>query len=210
MSIAFRVSGYNRKRKFDQFLNTFSIDAATTILDVGYADEEYTGFDNYLERHYPYPENITALGVVEPKEFGARYPKVRTVVYDGTVFPFADKQFDICWSNAVIEHVGDYDRQLFFLKEVKRVSRAAYLTTPNVFFPVEVHTRVPFLHWLPRETFNRFITAIGRGWAAGDYMYLLSLRQVKKLLADAGITDYTITKNRILGFTMDFVVTMRF
>lgn len=210
MSIADRVSGANRKRKYEHFMNTFPTDAATTILDVGYSNREYSSNENYLERHYPYPRNITALGVVEPMEFAERYPMVRTVVYDGKTFPFADRQFDICWSNAVIEHVGDHDRQLLFLREVKRVSRMAYLTTPNRFFPVEVHTKLPLLHWLPRPAFNRALGWLGREWAAGDFMYLLSLRQIRALLAEADITDYTITKNRVLGFTMDYSISMRF
>lgn len=210
MSIAFEISGRNRKRKYENFLNAFPVQPDTTILDVGYTDLEYTGYDNYLEKHYPHPENITALGVVEPKEFAARYPKVRTVQYDGTVFPFADKQFDICWSNAVIEHVGNFEKQVFFLKEVKRVAKSAYLTTPNRYFPIEVHTRLPFLHWLPREIFNRILVAVGKDYAAGDYMFLLSLGDVKRLLAAAGIADYTIIKNRFFGFTMDFAVAMRF
>lgn len=209
MPLSFKISGYNRKRKYEQFLRTFPIDAKTTILDVGYTNVEYTGFENYLESNYPYPENITALGVDESDQFNKIHPKVRTVRYDGKIFPFADKQFDICWSNAVIEHVGDYDRQLLFLKEVMRTSRAAYLTTPNRFFPVEVHTRMPFLHWLPRNVFNRILVAVGKDFAAGDYMFLLSLGKIKRLLADAGIGNYTITKNRIMGFTMDFVITIK-
>ncbi len=138
MSIAYRISGANRKRKYALFQREFPIHETTTVLDVGYADDEYSETDNYLERHYPHPHNITALGVVEPKKFHQRYPQVNTVVYDGKVFPFTDKQFDICWSNAVIEHVGDRDRQLLFLREIKRVSRSAYITTPNRHFPVEV------------------------------------------------------------------------
>ncbi len=209
MPLSMRISGNNRKRKYEQFLRTFHIDASTTILDVGYSSVEYTGSENYLEKNYPYPENITALGVDDPVQFNKLYPKVRTVTYDGKIFSFADKQFDICWSNAVIEHVGDYDRQLLFLKEVKRTSRFAYLTTPNRYFPIEVHTRLPFLHWLPRKIFNRILLAIGKDYAAGDYMFLLSLGQIKRLLADAGISNYTITKNRLLGFTMDFVITIK-
>jgi SAM-dependent methyltransferase len=208
MSLSATVSKYNRKRKYEQFLRTFPVDARMTILDAGYTGSTYTGTENFLEMHYPYPENITALGVDDPGPFSERHPKVRAVQYDGKVFPFADKQFDVGWSNAAIEHVGDYARQLLFLREMTRTSRSVYLTTPNRYFPIEVHTLLPVLHWLPRKTFNRILIALGKGFAAGDYMFLLSLGKIKRLLADAGIRDYTITKNRILGFTMDFVITI--
>lgn len=85
---------------------------------------------------------LTALGVNAPKVFKERYPKVKAFQYDGNAFPFGDKEFDVCWSNAVIEHVGNIDKQQFFLSEVKRVAPKAFLTTPNRLFPIEVHTPV--------------------------------------------------------------------
>ena len=50
---------------------------------------------------------LTALGMNEPLEFSKRYPQVKAICYDGNVFPFEDGAFDLLWSNAVIEHVGD-------------------------------------------------------------------------------------------------------
>jgi hypothetical protein len=44
-------------------------------------------------------------------------------------------------------------------------------------------------------------------WATGDFMDLLSARQVRDLLRDAGIANHRVTRNRLLGFTVDFVVT---
>lgn len=61
---------------------------------------------NYLEKHYPYPQKITALGINGKDVFCRNYPLVRAVLYDGVNFPFGNKQFDIGWSNAVIEHVA--------------------------------------------------------------------------------------------------------
>jgi len=80
---------------------------ARASLDVGFSEEEFSGTDNFLERHYPYPEMITALGVDVPVTFRDRYPSVTAVHYKGGVFPFEDNQFDVAWSNAVLEHVGD-------------------------------------------------------------------------------------------------------
>lgn len=61
--------------------------------------------------------------------------KLISVLYDGYYFPFNDKEFDIGWSNAVIEHVSDIDRQILFLKEINRICKKAYFTTPNRYFP---------------------------------------------------------------------------
>ena len=43
-----------------------------------------------------------------------------------------------------------------FLQELMRVARHGYVTTPNRYFPVETHTRVPLLHiLLPKRIFDR-------------------------------------------------------
>jgi hypothetical protein len=71
---------------------------------------------------------------------------------------------------------------------------------------VELHTRIPFLHWLPKTIFDSFLKKIGKGWASGNYMNLLRLSQLKSLMAQAGIRNYFIKKNRLGPFTMEFLV----
>lgn len=207
MSLADKISAYNRDRKWRLFLEQLEPHAGLSVLDVGFNAEEYSSVDNYIEKHYPYPERITALGLGSPEAFEARYPSVRAVRYDGGTFPFSDKEFDVCWSNAVIEHVGDREQQLAFLREIRRVSRRAFITTPNKRFPIEVHTRTPLLHWLPKPIFERYLHAIGKGWATGRYMNLLSWGEIRRLLADAGIENYRIYRNRLCFLTLDFVIT---
>lgn len=204
--IADEISLYNRARKWDKFLSLVRPEQNARILDVGFSEREYGLADNFLEKNYSYPENITAVGLEEADEFKKRYPKVRTVRYRGGRLPFADRSFDIGWSNAVIEHVGDRTKQLDFLRELKRVAKRTFLTTPNRYFLVEVHTRLPLLHWLPKRVFDFIVKKLGKSWAAGLYMNLLSLRALKKLLREAGITEYEIHKNKLAVFTLDFIV----
>lgn len=206
MSLAHKISENNRERKFELFMEMIKPGPGTTILDVGFSEREYSKNDNFIEKKYAYPQNITALGVDTPSEFCKRYPLVRAIQYDGGIFPFADQQFDVCWSNAVIEHVGASDRQVQFLKEIRRVSKVAFLTTPNRWFPIEVHTRFPFLHYLPKKVFDKLVILMGKGWASGDYMHLLSPSEARTLLKRAGITAYDVVCNRLFGLTMDFII----
>jgi hypothetical protein len=87
---------------------------------------------------------------------------VRTVRADGRELPFADGEFDVGFSNAVIEHVaGGRPGQRRFAHELCRVARRVFVTTPNRFFPLEVHTLVPFAHWLPPRPRKRVLRARG-------------------------------------------------
>ncbi len=206
MTLAHKISAFNRNRKYKIFLELFKPNSTLSILDVGYSDKEYSATDNFLEKNYPFQEKITALGIDEPDKFSERYPQVKAIQYGGKKFPFIDKVFDICWSNAVLEHVGNNDDQLLFLKEIKRVSTMAFITTPNRYFPVEVHTRTILLHFLPKKIFERYLLSIGKKWATGNYMNLLSYDDIKTLLKSAGISNYRIIRNKILFFTLDFII----
>jgi SAM-dependent methyltransferase len=206
LSLAYKISAYNRRKKWQLFLKEIAPTQEMRVLDVGFCEKEYKSGDNFIEKHYPYPEMLTALGIDIPSKFKTRYPKVTAVHYNGGLFPFEDKAFDVLWSNAVIEHVGDRNKQLLFIKEIKRVSKRAYITTPNRFFPFEVHTLILFLHYLPKRIFDKYLVLTGRGWAAGEYMHLLSHNDIKTLLADAGVAEYKIINNRLGGITMDFIV----
>jgi SAM-dependent methyltransferase len=203
--IAIQMSTKNRFFKYSLFIKIFSPDDKTRILDVGIEDALYP-WSNFLEEHYSNPHKITALSTEETKKFDQKYPLVKRVIYRGDIFPIKDQAFDIAWSNAVLEHVGNNAAQILFLKEIYRCSKRAFITTPNLYFPFELHTRIPFLHWLSKDTFDVFIRKIGKGWAAGDYMNLLSFSRLKKLLSEAGIKNYQIKRNRFGPFVMEFLV----
>jgi hypothetical protein len=151
-SAASRVSLASRERKLRIFLDLIRPDAATTVVDVGITDAPFSRAapDNFLEALYPWPAQITAVANTESARFAAAFPTVQLVRADGRSLPFADGRFDVAFSNAVVEHVeGGRDGQRRFVEELCRVARRVFVTTPNRFFPLEVHTLRPFVHWLP-------------------------------------------------------------
>ncbi len=204
--LANAVSKKSRTKKWAQFLALMTPGPEDRLIDVGVNTIEYSESDNYLERHYRYQKNITAVGVeTDFAEFKKRYPEVTAVTSDGTRLPFGDDSFNIACSNAVIEHVGGHEKQVAFLRELYRVGQRGYMTTPNRLFPIEVHTRIPLLHiLLSKRGFDRVATALGKSWAAGDYMHLLSSDDLRLLAAEADVEHYKLIPNRFLGFTMTF------
>ena len=202
-----RISGWNRARKWQHFRDEIPLTEELVVLDVGFSTAEYQDADNFIEKHYPFPHRLTALTLDDPNSAAARYPDVRIVRYDGRTMPFADREFDVVWSNAVLEHVGGAERQIAFLRELDRVGTRHFITTPNRWFPVEVHTRVPLLHWLPKPYFDAYLRRRGHDWAAGEYMHLLGRGQLACMLRRAGIEKFHIRRNRVLGSTLDFIVT---
>jgi SAM-dependent methyltransferase len=154
----------SREEKLRLFFELLQPSPETTILDVGVTDAPFGAgsTDNFFEARYPWPERITAVGETDLEQFRAAFPAVRVVRADGRRLPFADGEFDVGFSNAVIEHVdGGRDGQRRFAHELSRVARRVFVTTPNRFFPIEVHTLLPFAHWLPPALRDRAIRARG-------------------------------------------------
>jgi len=180
--LAARASLWNRRRKLALFMETMQPGPETRVVDVGVGD---TGFGtepgvasshNFFEALYPWPERITAVSDVPLPNFGREFPTVSTVTANGTELPFEDDAFDVAFSNAVVEHVGGPAEQHRFVAELCRVAPRVFLSTPNRWFPVETHTLVPFVHWLPRPAADRAFAAFGRdNW---EQVRLLSRRRL--------------------------------
>ncbi len=184
MRLVDQISLRSRRRKLRLFLEELNPTAEISVLDVG-ADElafgegDGCGTLNFFEEHYPWPERITALGLQDGTGFRARYPAIPYVQGDACALPFADGEFDIVFSNADIEHVGDRESQQQRVSEAIRVGRRVFITTPNRRFPVEVHTRLPLVHWLPDRLAHPLYRAVGKSFATE--VHLLSRRTFEAL-----------------------------
>jgi SAM-dependent methyltransferase len=167
--LAANVSLRSRERKFRLFMDELRPGPETTVVDVGVTDSGFGEHDghgathNFFEALYPWPERVTAVSDTPLGRFAEAFPRVRCVTADGRRLPFADGEFDLGFSNAVVEHVGGRDDQRAFVHELCRVARRVFVTTPNRWFPLEVHTLLPLVHWLPRERRDRAFAALGKG-----------------------------------------------
>jgi SAM-dependent methyltransferase len=207
--LASRVSFSVRRRMFDLFMDTFQPEPTTTVLDVGVTCDTSFAESNYFERFYPYPQNLVCVGTEDGSHLETMYPGLRYQrVRPGDPLPFADAAFDIVFSNAVIEHVGSRAAQQGFLREICRVGKAFYVTTPNRWFPIELHTGLPFLHQLPKPLFRRLIRDTRyRFWSDEANLNLLGARELIELFPDA--RRPVLQRLRLAGLTSNLVAVGR-
>jgi hypothetical protein len=122
-----------------------------------------------------------------------------------------DEQFDIAFSNSVIEHVGTWSQMEAMAREVQRVAPRFLIQTPNYWFPIEPHARTPFLHWLPEPWAYRIVMARKCGFwqrqatVSGAVRQvqsakLLDFRQMQELFPQA-----EVLRERFLGITKSFI-----
>ncbi|MDZ8239676.1 MAG: class I SAM-dependent methyltransferase [Nostoc sp. ChiQUE01a] len=125
---------------------------------------------------------------------------------------FQDQEFDIVFSNSVIEHVGDYSEQRQMANEVMRVGQRYFIQTPNLYFPIEPHFVFPFFQFLPIEVRAELLTRFNLGWlkkqpdkqkakAEVESIKLLSKKQFVNLFPGANYYE-----EKIFGLTKSLIV----
>jgi ubiquinone/menaquinone biosynthesis C-methylase UbiE len=154
MGFARRISTIARRRVHELFMQKLQPKPKDLILDIGTSDD--TGIEaNMLEQLYPHREVLTCASLSDGKLILAAYPGVRHVrIAAGEPLPFDDNAFDIVYCNAVLEHAGSRMHQNKFIAEMCRVAPRRFLAVPNSSFPIETHTCLPLIHYLPKTWFR--------------------------------------------------------
>jgi len=207
-SLAVRIATWQRRRMYARFLAAAGVSDADTLLDVGVtADQSYTS-SNYLEAWYPRKDRITAVGIDDASFLERRYPGLRFVHANGMSLPFPDRAFDVVHSSAVLEHVGGRQDQQRYVRECARVARrVVFLTTPNRWYPVEFHTVLPLVHWLPKPAFRWLMRRTGRPFFADEKnLDLLSRRDLRRVVAAVDGFDFRIASVSLAGWPSNFLV----
>jgi ubiquinone/menaquinone biosynthesis C-methylase UbiE len=153
MGLFTKFSAISRKKKLATFHELLKPDESTRILDVGgEINPDGSSTLQFIDT-YPWKKNITVVNIDEDhvNRIKQHHPEMDAVVGDACQIPWPDKHFDIAFSNAVIEHVGDYSCQKQMASEMMRVAKKWFVTTPNRWYPFEFHLRLPLVTWLPGD-----------------------------------------------------------
>jgi SAM-dependent methyltransferase len=187
-----------------QFLATFGLSAADRVLDVG-------GYPGTWE-DAPVQSEVVILNIhpVSCDKTTLRQG-ISCVVGDGCRLPYPDGSFDVVYSNSVIEHLGNFERQAAFAAEMRRVGRSYWIQTPAREFPIEPHLLTPLIHYLPRA-FQRRLLRNGTLWG---WITRPSKGVVDDFLAEVRLIDARemnllfpnckIYREKFLGLTKSYV-----
>ena len=130
------LAARSRARRHERFRELTGAGPGVRILDVGCGSLGLRALAPDLD--------ITGVDLVDRPSYPG--PFVRA---DATGrLPFGDGEFDLAFSNSVIEHVPP-ERRAAMAAELRRVARGWWVQTPAWSFPIEPHALLPAAHWLP-------------------------------------------------------------
>lgn len=196
----FRLATPLRRRRMALFSKAFRPTSKTRIIDVG----GYEG--NWLL--ISETPSVLLVNLEDERWTKGRFEKVQG---DARALAYEDNSFDIAFSNSVIEHVGTWEDQQAFAREIRRAAPSYYVQTPYRHFPVEVHTLTPFVQYLPPAWAKRLLRWVTVwGWITRptpsyvadfvDHTRLLTMRDMRALFPDA-----RIVRERFLGLTKSLI-----
>jgi ubiquinone biosynthesis O-methyltransferase len=109
---------------------------------------------------------------------------------EGSLFDMDETAYDVVLCSDVIEHVKDQKGVLAAVRRSLADDGAYYLSTNNRWWPYEGHFGLPFLSYLPKREADGYVRLMGRGTHCN--IYPLSLRDLKKLLEEAGLEYHLV------------------
>ena len=174
-------------------------------------------FQRYLLSSYLTDGRITGIDSSEDmialasKNFPPeKYPNLLFIHMNAALLDF-NNEFDIAFSNSVIEHLESWEEKASMAKEIRRVGRSYYIQTPNKYFPIECHFLVPFFQFLPYRLkyFLLTRTKVSKGKILSrreaikyiNEIQLLSKRDLQKLFPGDNFKS-----EKFLGFNKSFII----
>lgn len=157
------LSLQTRRKIFEIFMRECAPTPDSRVADFGVSGHRSHPAHYFFEQMFPYRGNLTAIGrpSEEAEWLPNKFPGLHFLQADLRKIPLPNLHFDCGICNAVVEHAGPREQQIALVSEVSRVCRCAMFTTPNKWFPIELHTFLPVLHWLPNLTYRKILMRIG-------------------------------------------------
>jgi hypothetical protein len=199
-----------RRKRFNLFLQLVEdLPKPYSILDVGGTEIFWKNMNFAVEGQSASDARITLLNI---DKIEATLPNFKSVTADARQMDrFGDKEFDVVFSNSVIEHVGNFGDQKRMADEIRRVSKRYYVQTPNYYFIMEPHFLLPGFQFLPKGIRANLINKYDLGntkripdrQEAIDYiesLQLLTYNKMSKLFPDA-----QIHREKFFGMTKSLI-----
>lgn len=195
-----------RKKRFAFFKSLLNkLPRPITILDIG-------GTEVFWKTMEFTPVDDVKIILLNLSHIQTTQPNFESLVGDARdLSRFSDRQFDVVFSNSVIEHVGEFSDQWKMASEVRRVGKRYFVQTPNRYFPIEPHFLLPLFQFYPLFLKVFLVRHFNLGWykkiehkqtaiQTVTSIRLLTEGELRKLFPEANIY-----KEKIFGLTKSFI-----
>ena len=177
-------------------------------LDIGSTNDIKNESSNYLIKNI---KNIRFYkSISNQKIYNNFFLKIleKSITEDLTLNQIKSMSSDLVVSNATIEHVGNFNNQKKMIQNILLLAKKYFIiTTPNRYHPIDFHTKLPFLHWFPKNTHRKILKILRLDFFSKEKnLNLLGKNELKSLLMNAGANNFKIFDISLLGFKSNYIV----
>ncbi len=201
------VSNQFRRKRFKHFLELINpLTKPIKILDIG-------GTANFWIQMQFAGSDVAEITLYNIETENIHDPRFKFMHGDAKdLSMFRDKEFDVVFSNSVIEHVGNLHDQKKMADEALRTGKLCMIQTPNYYFPFEPHFMFPFFQFFPRGFKKYLIQNFSLGWfskaqsphEADSILNSVNLLKAKDL--NFLFPGCTILKEKFIFLTKSYII----
>lgn len=183
-----------RKEILSQLKDLLRSKEIEDVLDVGTTEDDHNSSSNYLIKNLGNFKNYKSISDQQISTIFFSKTLKKSITDNFSNNEIENFQSDLVISNATIEHVGNFDDQIQMCKNIINLSKKYFvITTPNRFHPIEFHTKIPFIHWLPKKLHRRILKLMGLNFFAEEKnLNLLSEFDLKFIMKKLCQENYEI------------------
>jgi ubiquinone/menaquinone biosynthesis C-methylase UbiE len=203
-----KIAQKARNKFFKILKNNTNYSKKKTIIDIG-TTPSLDQVQNIILSKIKNNKNVTVLSNLDCKILLQKFPNIKKILKgDGRKTNLPNNYFDIVHSNATIEHVGSHKNQLRFIKECIRISKKyVFIQTPNKFFPIDFHTLLPIIHWLPKKIHRKILRTVGLNfYSLEKNLNLLTLKDLIIFCEKLNIKKFKIIKYKLFFMTSNLIL----
>jgi len=176
-------------------------------LDIGTTVDKENESSNFIIKNL---ENINYFKSISDQEISSSFFKKKlkkSITEDFSNEELKEFASDLVISNATIEHVGNSFQQRKMINNIINLSKKLFIiSTPNRFHPIDFHTKIPLIHWLPKSIHRKILNFLGMSfYGKEENLNLLGKKEIENLLNFENIT-YEIAYIKLLFFKSNFII----
>ena len=176
-------------------------------LDIGTTVDKENESSNFIIKNL---ENINYFKSISDQEISSSFFKKKlkkSITEDFSNEEVKEFASDLVISNATIEHVGNSFQQRKMINNIINLSKKLFIiSTPNRFHPIDFHTKIPLIHWLPKSIHRKILNFLGMSfYGKEENLNLLGKKEIENLLNFENIT-YEIAYIKLLFFKSNFII----
>jgi len=183
-----QISIFNFRKKRALFIKEiiqfiFNENHKCNIIDLGGTEE----FWNIIDSDFLYKNNVKITLInLEPYEIKNNQIFKMYHMNFFSLNPKDFSDFDLSFSNSVIEHLENNENQKKFANLHKMIAKYYYCQSPNKYFPIEPHFMFPYFQFLP----IKIKIFLMRNFNLGNFSKMKSAQDCHSVLNEIKLLSY--------------------